>query len=503
MSQSDRPLRRIVIVGGGSAGWMTAAALASATGGNCPIELIESDAIGIVGVGEATLPPIKLFNQQLGIDENAFLAATGGTFKLGIEFVDWTRPGHRYFHPFGRFGADFDQVPLHHYWLRERARGSEVPLQDYSMAWTAARAGRFDRPQRDPRLVLSSFDYAYQFDASLYGKYLRGYAEQRGVKRTEGRIVEVKLRGEDGFIEAVVLESGQRLEGDLFIDCSGFRGLLIEGALAVPYDDWRRWLPCDRAVTVGCAAQNEFLPYTRVSARAAGWQWRIPLQHRTGNGHVYSSGYMGDDEATDSLLANLDGEPRGEPRRLRFTPGVRRQFWVGNCVAIGLAAGFLEPLESTAIHLVQSGILRLLTLFPDRSFDPLLAREYDRITRAEYERIRDFLIFHYHAQQRDEPLWRYTRTMSIPDTLQYKIDHFRSSGTLVAEPLELFQNPNWLAVLVGQDVWPARYHPLVELRTGVDSARILAGLRRSLEQAAQALPSHRQYIERHCRAAIG
>jgi tryptophan halogenase len=502
MTLSDRNLRRVVIVGGGSAGWMTAAALAGAIRGHCPIELVESDAIGIVGVGEATIPPIKLFNQQLGIDENAFMVATGGTFKLGIEFVDWTRPGQRYFHPFGRFGADFDRVPLHHYWLRERARGSDVPLQDYSMGWVAARAGRFDQPQRDPQRVLSTFDYAYQFDASLYGRYLRSYAEQRGVKRTEGRIVDVKLRAEDGFIEAIVLESGQRIEADLFIDCSGFRALLLEGALRVPYDDWRHWLPCDRAVTVGCAAHSELLPYTRVTARAAGWQWRIPLQHRTGNGHVYSSQYMRDEEALDILLANLDGELRGEPRQLRFIPGARRQFWVRNCVAIGLAAGFLEPLESTALHLVHSGILRLLALFPDRSFDPLLAREYDRLTRTEYERIRDFLILHYHAQQRDEPLWRYARAMSIPETLQYKIDHFRSSGRLVAEPHELFKNPNWLAVLVGQEVWPAHYHPLVELRDEADSARILAGLRQTLERAAQALPSHRQYIERHCRAAL-
>jgi tryptophan halogenase len=503
MTNGDHRLRRIVIVGGGSAGWMAAAALAGATRGNCPIELIESDAIGIVGVGEATIPPIKLFNQQLGLDENAFVAATGGTFKVGIEFVDWTRPGQRYFHPFGRFGADFDQVPLHQYWLRERARGSDVPLEDHSMAWVAARGRRFDRPQRDPRLVLSSFDYAYHFDASLYGRYLRGYAEQRGVKRTEGKIVEVKLRAEDGFIEAVLLESGRRIEGDLFIDCSGFRGLLIEGALAAGFEDWRHWLPCDRAVTIGCAAQSDYLPYTRVTARAAGWQWRIPLQHRTGNGHVYSSQYMRDEDALAILLANLDGELHGEPRRLGFIPGVRQRFWLRNCVAIGLAAGFLEPLESTAIHLVQSGIMRLLALFPDRSFDPLLAREYNRITRTEYERIRDFIILHYHAQQRDEPLWRYTRAMRIPESLQYKIDHFRSGGRLVAEPLELFQNPNWLAVLVGQEVWPEHYDPLVDLRTHVDAARLLAGLRQSLEDAARALPSHRQYIERHCRATIG
>ena len=502
MTISDCRLRRIVIVGGGSAGWMTAAALAAATRGNCPIELIESDAIGTVGVGEATIPPIKLFNQQLGIDENAFVAATGGTFKVGIEFVDWTRPGQRYFHPFGRFGADFDQVPLHQYWLRERTRGAAAPLEDHSMAWVAARAGRFERPPRDPRLVLSSFDYAYQFDASLYARYLRAYAEQRGVTRSEGKVVEVSLRAEDGFVEALVLESGRRVAGDLFVDCSGLRGLLIGGALATPFDDWRHWLPCDRAVTVGCAPQGEFAPYTRVTARAAGWQWCIPLQHRTGNGHVYSSQYMRDDEALEVLLCNLDGEARGEPRRLGFTPGARRQFWVRNCVAIGLAAGFLEPLESTALHLVQSGIMRLLALFPDRNFDPLLAREYNRITRAEYERIRDFIILHYHAQQRDEPLWRYTRAMPIPETLRYKLDHFRGGGRLVAEPLELFQNPNWLAVLIGQEVWPERYDPLVDLRTHVDAPRLLAGLRQSLEEAARALPSHRQYIERHCRSAF-
>ena len=502
ITNGDRRLRRIVIVGGGTAGWMAAAAVAGATRGSCPIELVESDAIGIVGVGEATIPPIKLFNQHLGIDENAFMAATGGTFKLGIEFVDWTRPGQRYFHPFGSFGADFDQVPLHHYWLRERARGSDLPLQDLSMAWAAARAGRFDRPQRDPRLVLSSFDYAYQFDAALYGRYLREYAERRGVKRTEGRIVDVKLRAGDGFIEGVVLEDGRRIEGDLFIDCSGFRGLLIEGALGVRYEDWLHWLPCDRAVTVGCAAERDPLPYTRSTAHAAGWQWRIPLQHRTGNGHIYSSQYMRDDEALELLLANLDGEPQGEPRRLRFTPGVRQQFWVRNCVAIGLAAGFLEPLESTAIHLVHSGIMRLLALFPDRGFDPLLAREYDRITRTEYERIRDFIILHYHAQQREEPLWRYTRSMPIPDALQYKIDHFRSGGRIVAEPLELFQNPNWLAVLIGQEVWPEHFHPLAELRTDIDAAQLLAGLRQTLERAAQALPTHREYLERHCRAKI-
>ncbi len=497
---TGRRIRRIVIVGGGTAGWMSAAALANATNGNCPIELIESAAIGTVGVGEATIPPIKLFNQQLGLDENAFAAGTGGTFKLGIEFVDWTRPGQRYFHPFGRFAPDFDSISLHHYWLRERGRGSTVPLQDYAMAWAAARAGRFDRPAADRRLVLSSFDYAYHFDAALYAGYLRAYAEKRGVVRTEGEIVDVCLRGEDGFIESLVLRDDRRIHGDLFIDCSGFRALLIAGALERGYDSWQHWLPCDRAVTVGCEVGAELPPYTRSTARPAGWQWRIPLQHRTGNGHVYCSEYLGDDEAAAVLLANLDGKSLGEPRLIRFAAGARREFWSRNCVAIGLAAGFLEPLESTAIHMVQSAITRLLALFPDRDFDPLLAVEYNRITRVEFERIRDFLILHYHAQRREEPLWRYTREMPIPQELQYKIDHFRRHGGIVAEPLELFQNSNWLAVLVGQEVWPEHHHPLADLRGAVDATRCLAGIREVLEKSARSLPTHREFIERHCRA---
>ena len=497
----ERHIRRIVIVGGGSAGWMSAAALAAATRGRTPIELVESDAIGIIGVGEATIPPIRRFNEQLGIEENAFAAATGGTFKLGIEFVDWTRVGQRYFHPFGGFAPDFDAVPLHHYWLRERSRGDGVPIQDYAMAWAAARAGRFDRPLADRRLVLSMYDYAYHFDAALYAKYLRGYAERRGVVRTEGKVVDVKLRGTDGHIESLVLENGERIEGDLFIDCSGFRALLIEGALHSGFDDWREWLPCDRAVAVGCPVGQDLPPYTRSTARPAGWQWRIPLQHRIGNGHVYCSEFTSEDEATAVLLANLEGEPLGGPRLIKFTAGARREFWSRNCVAIGLAAGFLEPLESTALHLVQSAIARLLALFPDRDCDPLLAREFNRLTRIEYERIRDFLILHYHAQQRDEPLWRHTRAVPIPQTLRYKIDQFRHYGHIVAEPHELFQNSNWLAVLAGQEVWPGRHHPLADLHTEVDARRYLAGIRDVLNRAANALPTHREYIERHCRAA--
>ena len=496
---SDRRLQNIVIVGGGTAGWMTAAALAHALQGSCRIMLVESEEIGSIGVGEATIPPIKYFNRLLGIDENALLAATQGTFKLGIEFVDWTRLQQRYFHPFGQFGAEFDAVPLYHYWLRERERGDDTPLQDYALAWVAARAGKFDLPAADSRQVQSSLDYAYHFDASLYARFLRTYAEQRGVRRTEGKVVDVALRGDDGFIQSVTLDGGTVIEGDLFIDCSGFRGLLIEDALKTGYDDWSHWLPCDRAVAVACTHRSEWTPYTRSTAHAAGWQWRIPLQHRMGNGHVYCSRFISDDEATATLLANLEGDPLGAPRQLRFTTGRRKESWSRNCVAVGLSAGFMEPLESTSIHLIQTAVTRLLALFPDRDFDPYAAREYNRLTQLEYERIRDFLILHYHAVKRDEPLWRQTAGMPIPDALQYKIEQFRRCGRLVAESMELFQNANWLAVLVGQEVWPQRYHPLTDMRSQVDAAARLRGMRQLIAEAAEGMPTHRQYIERHCR----
>ncbi|KGI78858.1 tryptophan halogenase family protein [Oleiagrimonas soli] len=496
---NDRRIRRIVIVGGGTAGWMTAAALGQALQGNCRIDLVESEHIGSVGVGEATIPPIKLFNQRLGIDENDFIAATQGTFKLGIEFVNWTRTGQRYFHPFGQFGAEFDKVPLHHYWLRERARGDDTPLEEYALAWVAARANKFMPPSSDPRQVLSTLDYAYQFDASLYAAFLRTYAERHGVRRSEGKVTEVNLR-EDGFIADVALENGTRLEGDLFIDCSGFRGLLIEGALHAGYEDWRHWLPCDRAIAVPCAHGEAFAPYTRSTAHAAGWQWHIPLQHRVGNGHVYCSHYISDDEATATLMNHLEGEALGEPRLLRFVTGRRRRFWHRNCVAIGLSAGFLEPLESTSIHLIQTAVSRLLALFPDRDFDPVTTAEFNRLTATEYERVRDFLILHYHANQRSEPMWRHVARMDIPEPLAYKLAHFRGHGRLVAERLELFQNPNWLAVLVGQEVWPERYDPLADLRSEVDATRMLAGLRDAIRQTVDAMPTQREYIDRYCRA---
>ena len=448
---NQQSIRKIAIIGGGTAGWMTAAALANSLRGKCRLVLVESEEIGTIGVGEATIPPLKLFNASLGIDENEFIRHSQGTFKLGIEFVNWARQGHRYMHPFGQFGADFDSIPLHQYWLRARSQGDPTPLGDYSMACVAAYKGRFDRPTRDPRLVQSTYDYAYHLDASLYAKYLRVYSEKKGVERIEGRVEEVNQDAENGLITAVRLSDAREIEADFFVDCTGFRGLLIEQALKTGYEDWSHWLPCDRAVAVPCKSGGEFTPYTRSIAHDAGWQWRIPLQHRIGNGYVYCSRFLEDDAAAEKLMSGLDGEALAEPRFLRFTTGRRNKFWNRNCVAIGLSAGFMEPLESTSIHLIQSAITRLLALFPDRNFDELGIREYNRITINEYERVRDFLILHYHATERDDsPLWRYCSGMSIPETLQYKMEHFRRYGRLVTDGMELFQNPSWLAVHVGQ-----------------------------------------------------
>ncbi len=499
----DRRIRTIVVVGGGTAGWMAAAALAKILGGDCRIRVIESAEIGTVGVGEATVPHLKLFNQVLEIDEIEFVRRTQGTFKLGIEFVDWGGIGERYVHGFGTIGHDYGLLPFHQYWLKLFLQGRAAQIGAYSLNTVAAPLGKFMTSAADapPGSPLANIAYAYHFDAGLYAAYLRSYAEARGALRTEGRIVEVQLRPEDGFIAGVRLAGGETISGDLFIDCSGFRGLLIEEALHAGYEDWTRWLPCDRALAVASKPTAAPTPFTRSTARGAGWQWRIPLQHRTGNGYVFASSFVGEDEAARALLANLDGPAQGDPRLLKFTTGMRKQCWTRNCVALGLSGGFLEPLESTSIYMIQSGIARLINLFPDRDFSPELRDRYNSQTRFEFERIRDFLVLHYCAtRRRDTAFWRHCGDMAIPDLLEGNIRLFRDSGRFFRNAEEMFAVTSWVQVMLGQGIVPRGYHPAVDRLPDGTLADLVGGVQQVVAACALAMPTHAQFIARHCAA---
>jgi tryptophan halogenase len=494
-------MRKILIVGGGSAGWMTAALFGKLFQGLYDVELVESEAIGTVGVGEATIPAIKKYNELVALDEVEFMQRTQGTFKLGIEFVDWTRKGHRYVHGFGVIGQDWEWLRCHHYWLRAHQRGRAREFADYSINTAAGLANKFMHARADMGdSPIGHIAYAYHFDASLYAKYLRGLAEQHGVKRTEGRIVDVGVH-DNGDIASVSLEDGRVLEADFFIDCSGFRALLIEQTLKTGYEDWQRWLPCDRAMAVPCARTEPLIPMTRSTAREAGWQWRIGLQHRTGNGLVYSSRYIDDDAAEAQLLANLDGEQLANPNKLRFTPGKRAKMWNRNCVALGLAAGFLEPLESTSLHLVQSAAIRLVRLFPDRETDQATIDEYNRQSDFEWERIRDFIVLHYWATERDDSdLWRYCRSMELPATLQRKIDLWRSNGRIFREDEELFSEESWIQVFLGQNIVPRSYDPLVAIKSDPQIEQFLGNIASTIDRCVQVMPSHADYVNKFCPA---
>jgi tryptophan halogenase len=492
----DRRIRSLVIVGGGTAGWMAAAALSKSLAGmGVALRLIESARVDPIGVGEATIPPIMDFIHQLGIDERELVGAIKATYKLGIGYRDWTRAGHFYFHPFGPAGPGIGNVPFQAYWLKMLLEGRAERLEEYSIHTVAALRGRFARPVHAPNTPLNKITYALHFDAGRFASYLRGYAEARGVQRTEGHVRHVSLRGSDGFVDSVVLETGESVSADLFIDCSGFQGLLIEGALHTGYEDWSQWLPCDRAVIVHSARAAPPNPYTLVTARAAGWQWQIPLQHRDGNGYIYSGEFSGDEAARAVLLGNVSGSVLSEPVALRFRPGRRSAAWKKNVVALGLAAGFLEPLEATSIHLIQRGIAMLLKFFPDRDFATADIERYNRMLESEFSRVRDFLLMHYSQTERTGPFWQHCRDIPLTETLREKIELFRSHGRILREETELFPVQSWLSVMVGQNIIPRRYDPLVD---GLDAHKVqarLEELRSSVKDCVEAMPSHWDFIQ--------
>jgi tryptophan halogenase len=490
---ATRPVRRVVIAGGGTAGWMVAAALSKTLGRVLDIKLIESDEIGTVGVGEATIPTLVTFHRLLEINEQEFMAATQATFKLGIGFESWRDLGLDYIHSFGMTGKDHWTAGFQHFWLKGRARGLASDYGDYCLELKAARANRF------AHLPNGGMNYAFHIDASLYAKYLRGFSERFGVQRIEGKIEQVRSDEVSRHIRSLRLDSGAEIEGDLFIDCTGFRALLIGETLKVPYQDWSHWLPCDSAVAVQTASVGDAIPYTRSIAREAGWQWRIPLQSRVGNGLVYCSRYVDDAAATERLMGVIEGEPLVQPRVLKFKPGQRLKTWSGNCVAIGLASGFIEPLESTSIHLIQRGVIRLMQMFPAAGIEQSDMDEYNQQASAEIEHIRDFIVLHYHVTNRREtPFWNACREMEIPRSLKHRIDLFRETGRVFRVPNELFAENSWIQVMLGQGILPKQHHPVADLMGDEELTQFLGGIRSTVDRTVRQLPSHQAYVDRYC-----
>lgn len=496
-------IKKMVIVGGGTAGWMTAALLGKLLMGKIQIEIVESDEIGIIGVGEATIPAIKIYNQLLGLNEVEMMKATQGTFKLGIEFVDWREKNTTYIHGFGKVGTDLLWMRTYQFWSKLKEKAKLKDLDNYSLGVVAARMNKFAMPNgQDLNSPMADFDYAYQFDAALFGQYLRKIAQNYGVKRTEGKIIKVNVNPENGFIESLNLENGSSISGDLFVDCSGARGLLISQTLGSEFDSYSKYLLCDSAYAIGCTNANELTPYTRSTALESGWQWRIPLQHRIGNGHVFSSNYISNEKALDRLLNNLDGEILNEPKLVKFTPGKRKEVFKKNCVAIGLSSGFLEPLESTSIHLIQTAILRLISLFPSNKFSQTDIDEYNRQTEIEYEFIRDFIIAHYKVTNRsDTEFWKYCKNMEIPDSLSQRLNLFKSSGRFFQTDNELFKEESWVQVLLGQGL-EINPDPMTNLIPDDDLVSYLKNIEYVILENAKSFIPHADFIKNYCKSDI-
>jgi len=500
--KSDQ-IKEVVILGGGTAGWMAAAALSKLMQRtNLNITLIESKVIGTVGVGEATIPQIRLFNTLLDIDENDFMKRTQGTFKLGIEFVNWGKLGERYIHPFGGYGVDMEGIHFHHFWQKAKKNNADLPdLSDYCLQAYAAENNKFTRPLNVERSPLRKIAYAFQFDAGLYAKFLREISEEKGTKRIEGKVVSVQQDNDNGHIQSLTLENGDTIAGDFFIDCTGFIGLLIDKTLGAGYQDWSDMLPVNHAVACACTQDEDPIPYTRATAKDAGWQWRIPLQHRLGNGYVFSDKFLEADKAEAELMKSLEGTPLADPKHIKFTTGHRKKFWDKNCLSLGLAAGFMEPLESTSIHLIQTGLSRLMAQFPDKNFNQKDIDYYNKRTESEYVRIRDFLILHYKASVRDDTeFWRYIQAMPLPDKLQEKMELYKENGRIFREDNELFNETSWLAVMHGQGLKPKSYHPVADVISDEEVASRLADIHNSVVKSSDYMPNHIDYIREHCEA---
>ena len=490
-------IKNIVIAGGGTAGWMAAAAMSKLIGKNLNITLIESDDIGTVGVGEATIPPIKTFHKLLNINEQEFMKETHATFKLGISFENWKENNSEYIHSFGATGKECWAGEFHHFWLHGLQKGITSDFGDYCFELQAAKANKFGFSKQAP------INYAYHLDATLYAKYLRKFSEKLGVNRIEGKIERVNKNTDTGFISSLTLDSGKTIEGDFFIDCTGFRGLLIEQALHTGYDDWSHWLPCDSAVAVQTKTTEPAIPYTRSIARTSGWQWKIPLQHRVGNGLVYCSKYMSDNDASEELLENIEGEMLTQPRTIKFKTGRRRKGWNKNCVALGLSSGFIEPLESTSIHLIMSGIIRLLRIFPFKGIEQTMIDEYNSKLTSELNAVRDFIILHYNVNQRhDSEFWKHCQYMEIPESLAHKIRLFKETGRVFLDDGDIFRVDSWTQVMLGQGLKPMQYHHIAEIMSDNELNNFMQSIKQSIDNAVKNLPSHHEFINQYCKSDI-